>query len=257
MREPSPFGRYFPDREVSAQAPADVAVVMPTTLGRDTVGRAVASVYQQAFGGRIQLAIGVDVLRGDMAALEDLLERRPANVSALVLALPYSTATRHGGVHNPVDGGSLRAVLSLAANARSVAYLDDDNTWAPQHLALLHQALGGNTYAFSRRMLVDDPTDADLGVDLWHSVGPGRGEYAATGGFVDPNCLLVNKVRAAHQFGHWAQTWTGRAGGHGADKRFFASIAAEPFGEVPQATVRYRIAGDNRLHQNLKTSAAS
>jgi hypothetical protein len=257
VREPLTLGRYFADGAGEPQRPADVAVVMPTTLQRNTIAHAVASVYRQAFAGRIQLAIGVDVLRGDIGVLDRLLEQRPANVSAVVLSLPYSTATRHGGVHNPMDGGSLRAVLSLAANAGAVAYLDDDNTWTPEHIALLHETLRGKTYAFSQRMLVDDPTDTDLGVDVWHSVGPGRGEYAATGGFVDPNCLLVDKVRAAHRLGQWAQTWNGRPNGWGADKRFFTSIAAEPFGEVPQATVRYRIARDNRLHQNLKTSAAS
>ncbi len=43
----------------SIQQPFDVAVVMPTIV-RPTLGRALASILNQNFAGRIQVLIGVD-----------------------------------------------------------------------------------------------------------------------------------------------------------------------------------------------------
>src|SRR3712207_7660246 len=56
-----------------------------------------------------------------------ILARRPANVSAVVVELPYSTSIRHGGVHMPFEGGALRSILSFVSNGRYLTYLDDDN----------------------------------------------------------------------------------------------------------------------------------
>jgi hypothetical protein len=247
MTPASPIGRFYPD-EGPVQTPADIAVVMPTVI-RSEIAAAIQSVYDQRFAGRIQLAIGIDVALGDPGLLEAVLRRRSPSVSALVLQLPYSTSVRHGGAHTPADGGSLRAVLSLMANARYVAFLDDDNSWLPQHLTGLHAAAAGKTYAFAPRMLLDDETGRDLCVDRWHSTGPGRGQFAEIGGFVDPNCLLVDKALAAQKLSQWAQTWTGKPNRYGSDKRFFASIAAAPHGEVSEPTVRYSIRRDNVLYR--------
>ncbi|CAN5371886.1 hypothetical protein BH10PSE5_BH10PSE5_20050 [soil metagenome] len=135
---PLSLGRHFPDRE-APQLRADVAVIVPTIL-RPALLDAVRSVYDQTFEGRVQLLIGAD-LKGDQAGrLFDLLETRPANLSATVLTLPYSTSSRHGGVHPAWDGGALRPILSFMANAQHLAYLDDDNTWEPDHLASLMAA---------------------------------------------------------------------------------------------------------------------
>jgi hypothetical protein len=247
---PITSARFYPDAQ-EPQVPADVAVVINTVL-RPSIVEAIASVYEQNFSGRIQLAIGVDVAVGEYGMLEAALEQRPDHVSALVLTPPYSTSIRHGGIHNPFDGGALRAILSLMCNARHVAYLDDDNLWLPDHVRLLHDAVKDNAWAFSQRMLVDDQTGRDLGVDIWDSVGPDVAGTSPIGDFADPNCLLVNKSRVVTNFAHWAQTLYGNPG-YTSDRRFFRAIVKLPHGRVDQATVRYMIRGDNILHRYIES----
>jgi hypothetical protein len=242
---PGPIGQYYPDA-ADPQAPADVAVVMPTIL-RPCIVRAVESVFRQTFAGRIQLMIGVDKAGETPIDLAGVLAQRPSRVSALVLAPPFSTSIRHGGVHPATDGGSLRSILSFMANSRYVAYLDDDNSWEPDHLAGMVQAVQGKVWAYSLRMLIDETSGRELGVDRWDSVGPDAGRFAAQGGLVDPNCLLVDKVLAAPAFGRWSM-----GPGVTSDRAFFAAIKAAPHGRVDRATVRYGIRPTNVLNTFLR-----
>jgi hypothetical protein len=242
---PLSIGRYYPDAG-EAQAPADVAVVMPTIL-RPRIVTAVDSVFRQTFRGRIQLMIGVDKAADSPAPLEAALARRPGNVSALVLELPYSTSVRHGGVHPATDGGSLRAILSFMANARHVAYLDDDNAWEPEHLAGLLEAVQGKPWAYAQRMLIDETDGRELGVDRWDSVGPYAGRFAEKGGHVDVNCLLVDKVAAARLMGRWAEGPREMS-----DRVFFAGLKDAPHGRVERATVRYGIRPTNVLNRFIR-----
>lgn len=240
------IGGYYPD-DTDPQRPADVAVLISTLL-RPCIANAVQSVYAQDFPGRIQIVVGVDKREEPSADLDAIFAARPDNVSAIVLAPPYSTSMRHGGVHTALDGGAMRALLSFLANARFVAYLDDDNTYQPDHLRRLMEAIQGKAWAHSLRMLVDDETDQDIVADRWDSVGVGRGRFAAQGGFVDTNCLLVDKVLAARAFGRWSESGTGQPG-LTADRNFFAAIKDAPHGRVESATVRYRIRSNNILRQ--------
>lgn len=248
-----PIGGFYPDAGGDPQAPADVAVVINTVI-RPVLERAVDSVYAQTFAGRIQLSIGVDVARGDPALIDAVLARRPDHVSALVLHPPYSTSKRHGGVHTPYDGGALRALLSLGCNARYVSYLDDDNEFLPDHLRLLHEAVQGHAWAFSQRMLVDEDSDQDLGLDIWDNAGPDAGRFAKWGGFADTNCLMVDKRRLAHVFANWAQT-ADMEPGFMADRRFFHGIRRKEHARVDVATLRYRIRKTNVLHRYLAAGA--
>ena len=120
------------------------AIAANTTLAR--IIHAVESVFAQDYAGRIQLLIGVDKASGPKETLLEVLSRRPPNLSAMMLELPYSTSVRHGGLHNATDGGSLRAILSLAANTPYVAYLDDDNAWRPNHVNFFWQIEKKITY---------------------------------------------------------------------------------------------------------------
>lgn len=248
------LGRFFPDDQ-SAQVPADIGVVMPTTM-RASIVQAVRCVYEQQGGGRIQLAIGADINPGETAELFAVLDQRPPHISALVLTPPFSTSVRHGGVHRAVDGGALRTILSYLANAHAVAYLDDDNVWAPDHLARLRAALVGQGWAYSQRMLVDAETGRELGVDRWDSVGPDQGRFAADGGFVDTNCLLVDKLAAAHAFGLWAEPGLNRPSKR-ADRAFFGALRMLPYGVVERPTVRYGIRPTNLLHQFIRADLRS
>lgn len=245
---PLSLGRHFRDRE-APQLRADVAVIVPTIL-RPALLDAVRSVYDQTFDGRVQLLIGADLNADQADPLFDLLETRPANLSATVLTLPYSTSSRHGGVHPAWDGGALRPILSFMANALHLAYLDDDNTWEPDHLASLMAAVQGKAWAYSLRLLLDEETGAELGVDVWDAVGPGRGRFKAQGGLVDPSCLLVNKLHMAHALWLWSDPGPGRMGVE-ADRRFAEALFRQPFGRVERPTVRYRIRTTNILRKFL------
>lgn len=242
------LGHCYPD-QFDPQQPADVAIVIPTVL-RPVITRAIESIYQQDFQGRIQILIGIDKPLGPIEPLLQCLEQRPAHISALVLTLPWSTSMRHGGVHAAMDGGSLRTVLSLMANSRAVTYLDDDNTIFPSHIRLLHLALHDKAWAFTQRMLVDERTNLDLAVDRWDSLGPNRGRMAEQGGFVDTNCLMIDKLACSQALTRWAE-----GPGLASDRGFFAAIRDAPHGEVTEATVRYYIRESNILRQFIKSNA--
>ena len=112
----------------------------------------------------------------------------------------YSTALANGGLYPVWSGGALRSALTYLANSTLIAYLDDDNWWAPDHLSSLRAAIAGFDWAYSLRWYVDPRTNEPMGIDARESVGPGRGIYAeAKGGFVDTNCLMLHKGRC-----HWA-----------------------------------------------------
>jgi len=248
--KPSSIGTYFP-HDGEAQEPVAAAIVIPTILRLDLI-RAVESVYAQDLKHRIQIMIGVDIAKNSADFLEPLLARRPKNISALVLALPYSTAARHGGVHYAHDGGSTRSTLSFMANSRHIAYLDDDNTWLPNHLSAMLTAIQGKAWAYSLRNLVDAKTGAHLGLDEWDSVGPVGGRL---GGFTDPSCLMVDKLQTSRNLGRWAENRK-MSSGNAADRHFFESIRALPHGAVGGPTVRYSVRPDNVLRKLMAEKAA-
>ncbi len=189
---PGPAGPARDGAEM--QRPFDVAVIIPTVL-RPTLKRAVESVFRQAFAGSIQILIGVDKALGDRATLDEIRASAPPNRAVTVLDLGYSTSARHGGLHPSGCGGALRTMLSYAANSRYLAYLDDDNWWDERHVASLWAAIQGFDWAFSLRWFVDAETDRPLCVDEWESVGPAGGVFAPRlGGFVDTNCLMIDKL---------------------------------------------------------------
>jgi hypothetical protein len=189
----------------------------------------------------VQILVGVDKSASPRASLARLLAARPRHVSALVLDLGYSTSERHGGMHAAHDGGALRTILSYLANSRRVAYLDDDNTWLPNHLESLGRAIEGFDWAYSLRLFVDERSGKDLCIDRWDSVGPGRGARRnELGGFVDPNCLMVDKARAEDALALWTRPLT--AWKATADRRVFRHLARyHPVGWSGLATVRYAI----------------
>jgi hypothetical protein len=139
----------------------DVAVVMPTLL-RPSLERAVRSVFAQDLDGRIQLLIGIDKAQGDREALAGLVASAPAHVTITVFDPGYSTSGAHGGLHRSHDGGALRSILSYMAHAPRIAYLDDDNWWAPNHLSTLASAMQGTDWAWSLRHFVRADTQHAL-----------------------------------------------------------------------------------------------
>lgn len=185
------------------QKPFDAAVVIPTTC-RPSLLRAVHSVFHQIGVQRIHTLIGIDTVRGNDAVIDDILDTRPAQHAVTVLHLGYSTSIRHGGIYGTIDGGAIRTILTYAANSRYVSYLDDDNWIGETHIARLLRAIQGQDWAFTLRWFVDPETNQPLAVDRWESVGPGEGVFRDRfGGFVDPNCLMIDKVRCSQVPGLW------------------------------------------------------
>lgn len=185
-----------------SQRPFDVAVVIPTTM-RPTLRRAVESIYGQDLAGRIQVLIGIDTGVDEPDPLRDLAP--PPNFATMRFWPGYSTSARHGGLARAGDGGALRTVLTHLANAPLVAYLDDDNWWAPDHLRTLRQAIEGVDWAYAHRWFCHPETHAPIRVDDWESTGPGGGIFAERfGGFVDPSCLMIDKTRCPGAAQCWA-----------------------------------------------------
>ena len=182
----------------------DVAVIL-VTHGTASALETVQSVFSQRDCGRIQLLIGIDALQGDLDALNELLASAPTHISTSLLNPGYSTSSRHGGLHPAADGGAMRTALSYLAHARYLAYIEDDVTWEANHLCTLLASIHGHDWAFSLRTFVHPRTRFPVGLDQHESTGPGRGEYAVRfGGWVDPNCLLIDKVACEPALRWWS-----------------------------------------------------
>jgi hypothetical protein len=206
----------------SRQPPVDIAIILPTLL-RPSLTRAIRSVFAQDFPGRIQILIGIDKAEGDRGQLAQLGRECPGNIALDLFDPGYSTSIQHGGIYPNRCTGSLRTILSYAANSRYLAYLDDDNWWAPDHLRSLLAAIDGHDWAWSLRWFVEQGGDEAICVDQWESVGPGAGLYAERyGGFVDPSSLIIDKLACHHVLPYWSLT--PYADGRGSDRLVFEQL---------------------------------
>lgn len=246
--------RTFAPAELALQTPFDVAVVMPSVL-RPSVADAIASVLGQQFPGRIQLLIGIDRAGGsgepDLSVVEAACAAMPADRAVQVLYPGYSTSVRHGGLSPARDGGTLRAVLTLLAHAPFVAYLDDDNAWAPDHLFRLRRAIADEDadYGFSLRWFVHHATGKPVSVDKWESVGPGRGVFAERmGGFVDPNTLMIDRERCREAVIAWTTPLPGDPKAMSADRMVFNRLLRLRGAASGQPTVFYRVDPTDDMH---------
>jgi hypothetical protein len=220
------------------QVPCEVAIVM-TTVVRPSIQQAIRSVFAQQFAGRIQILVGIDQWQGERALLDALIAESPSHVALTVVDLGYSTSQRHGGMYPSHYGGSLKTILSYAANSRYVGYLDDDNWYATDHLASMRRAIDGKAWAFALRHFVEPNTGEYICPDTWESMGPGRGVYAkAQGGFVDTNCFLIDAQACYDVFPEWAMTRF--AGGTGGDRQVLQRLAGRPWESNGAHTVYYR-----------------
>lgn len=182
-----------PDTDL--QKPFDAAIVIPTTM-RPSLSRALTSIYGQWFPGRVHLLIGIDA-NADKRSLIDISSlSRPSNITVTVFWPGYSTAVRHGGLTSASDGGALRTILTNLANSPYVAYLDDDDFWAPSHLHSLKRAIEGVGWTYSLRQYCHPATGQPICVDEWESVGPDKGFSAEQfGGYSAPSTLMIDKTR--------------------------------------------------------------
>jgi len=236
----SSFLRSYGD-PATLQQPADAAVVIATIL-RPSLVRAVQSIFAQTHPGRIQVLVGIDKPVGPLALLDEACAGRPDRVVVQALYPGYSTSIRHGGVTKSNSGGSLRCVLSLLANSHHIAYLDDDNWFHPDHLRTLRAAAEGAAWAWSLRWMVHPETAKPICVDTWESVGPDRGVFAERfGGFVDTNCLMLDKRRCEESLLGWNTPLPGDDHGQSEDRVVFNALRRLGNVGTQQATTFYQI----------------
>lgn len=226
----------------------DVAVLVRSIL-RPSLLAAVRSIYAQVFAGRVQVLVGVDAVDDRSGLLEQLRAECPAHMRLDVLNLAEPTAVPRGGLYTNGQGGVLPVLMAYSAQARHVIFLDDDNWMAPSHLQSLRDAAEGFHWAYSLRWFVDDISLKPLCVDEWESVGPGKGAFAEqTQGFVDPNCLMFDKLAC-----HLSIPWLAVAmfpdfSGH--DRLFFRELCAHhSVGWTGKPTAFYVINRRDTLHR--------
>ncbi|MDN5882092.1 MAG: glycosyltransferase family 2 protein [Nitrosospira sp.] len=231
----------FKDPDDDGQQPYDVAVMMPTIL-RPTLAKALHSVFEQDLPGRIQILIGIDKPSADLSIISEMCKERTRGRAVGVLYPGYSTSVRHGGLHPARDGGVLRCVLTYLANSRLVAYLDDDNWWAPDHLSRLLAAVEGKQWAYALRWFVHPESREPICIDVWESLGPGRGCFMENGGWVDPNCLLFDKLACEPAIRWWTMPLEGDRKAMSADRHVFHWLATHyAGGATGKATVFYQL----------------
>jgi glycosyltransferase involved in cell wall biosynthesis len=227
----------------------DVSVVIPT-VGRESLLRAVESVFAQAFTGTIQILVGVDVdMFGKCAELREQLSARcPPRMMLTWLDLGYSTSRRHGGVHACGFGGALRSILTLCAQSEIVAYLDDDDWYFETHIDKLAAAIRGKKWAFSLCCYAEANSGRTLCVDEIESVGPDRGVYRKMGGFVRTSALAINKLAVPQVVHLWSHSILRT--GDGEDRIVFAWLRRVPeFGATNVPTVCYALDPRDAMHR--------
>jgi hypothetical protein len=244
---PASFFTTFADRDFDPQRPCDVAVIMPTIM-RKTITDALKSVFRQEPTRRIQVLIGTD--DPDIGPVEEACHERPPHCCVQVFYLGYSTSVRHGGLHAAEDGGALRSVLTYLANSRHVAYLDDDNWWGENHLSSMLAAIEGHDWAFSLRWFVHPDTRRPICIDRWESVGPDKGVFSqGFGGWVDPNCLMFDKLACEPIIGLWTMPSARGAPTVVADRQVFGALRQNRrWRATNQASVYYQLSSTDINH---------
>lgn len=253
------FLRTYADPTAELQRPAAVAVVIPTVL-RPSLIVALDSIFRQDIAETIQVLIGIDAPGHDFSVIDRACQNRPSHCIVQVLYPGYSTSVRHGGLHPARDGGVLRCVLTYLANSRYVAYLDDDNWWRADHLATMLHAVARADWAHSLRWFVHPASSRPICIDRWESVGPGQGIFKERfGGFVDPNCLIIDKLACGRAVPWWNQPLPRDEGGMSADRHVFAVLNRDFRGVgTGRPTVFYRLDPTDPLHpQRLQRIGAA
>lgn len=184
LKWPSVLGmRRFEDREVrrlrgdSPLMSAAVAVVIPTYRRPDGLAAAVRSVLDQTWSDLVVVVVDDGGGGLEAAALPADPRLRTVSLSANSHVL-----------------GLVRNVGMRLTESRYVAYLDDDNTWEPEHLAVAVKALTeapklAGVYTALHRVLPDG-TDVDV-----LSV-PFDRKRASWDSFLDCNAFVAVRSRA-------------------------------------------------------------
>lgn len=226
----------------------DLAIVI-CTVCRESLLRAISSIYAQAYDGRIQILVGVDVDSfGHESELHDaIMQECPEHIQINWINLGYSTSKRHGGIHSCYFGGSLRTSLSFLANSRYVMYLDDDDWLAPDHCTQIMHAIQGKKWAFAYSIYSDSNTSRGICVDALESLGVDQGIYSERfGGFVRPSGLMVDKMQVSQILHLWSSSPFPT--GDGEDRLIFDQLRNMDHSCTGNATVYYSLDPKDSAH---------
>jgi hypothetical protein len=227
----------------------DLAIVI-CTVCRESLLRAVASIYAQTHTGPIQVLIGVDVdqFGHESQLLDAITQECPPHFQVNWINLGYSTSARHGGVHSCFYGGSLRTSLSFLANSKYVMYLDDDDWLAPSHCADILKAIDGKAWAFAYSIYADGNDSRGLCADGIESVGVGKGIYAERfGGFVRPSGLTLDKTKVPQLLHLWSSSPF--PSGDGEDRLIFDHLRHIEHGCTENASVYCALDPKDGMHE--------
>jgi len=222
------------------------------TVIRPSLERAVESIFAQDIAGRVQILVGVDKPLGGWPLLEQLWRRAPPHRALSVLYPGYSTSVRHGGIYPALDGGCLRTVLTLLANACHVAYWMTTTGGRRTISRPLLTAVRDSSLPTLSAGLSTTSRRADLcrsvaldGVRA--SVLPGMDR-----GFCDPNTLVIDKRACFSLLSSWSL-----GPGDMADRVFFRALRENFQGRgTHRATCYYTIRRTNVLWRHITADSA-
>jgi glycosyltransferase involved in cell wall biosynthesis len=227
----------------------EISIVI-VTIGRQSLLRAVASVFAQQYDGNIQIVIGFDIDAYGQAGnlIKKIMAVCPSNMFVTWINLGYSTSKRHGGVHDCFYGGSLRTALTFLAKSEYVMYLDDDDWLGPSHCEEVMGAIQNKNWAFANSYYADGNLSEPICVDLLESVGVNKGIFKERfGGFVRPSGLLINKIKLSHILHLWSES--AYKSGDGEDRLIFARIKNLEHGFTGKASVYYSLDPKDHYHR--------
>lgn len=174
----------------------DIAVITPT-VGRPELERAINSVRDQIIdpGMTVKHYIVFD----GPEARDRYTRKLPSSV--VVVNLPFNTG-KDGYYGHKIIG----AMCSLLKETW-VCFLDDDNTFEPNHLKTMVNSAYGKDWVFSYRNMYVDNTF--FGKDTYESLGPHRvistdPHYKF---LIDTNCYLIKRLIALSAHQAWSTGW--------------------------------------------------
>lgn len=146
--------------------------------------------------------------------------------SAKFISLPVKT----GG--NGIMNGGIVAASAYLVQEDLICWLDDDNTFEPDHIEELIKAKGDKPYAHSLRKLLN-PDGTFYDYDDFESLGQHSG-------FVDLNCYLMDRGLAVQIAPLWYKTTGELMVG---DRFVYEALKQNnlPFGESGKYTVNYML----------------
>lgn len=208
-----------------------VAVVTATT-GRDSLKKTIESVVNQTVKCRHYIFVDGNI-SFDACGPGDWCW------------LPVKT----GG--NGIMNGGIVAASAYLVTEDLICWLDDDNTFEPNHIEELIKAKGDKPYAHSLRKLLN-PDGSFYDYDDFESLG----QYS---GFVDLNCYLMDRGLAVQLAPLWYKTTGELMIG---DRYIYQALQQNniPFGESGKYTVNYLLNAKRDLRSwlfdgNIKSRA--